>query len=151
MYWTNEQKCRKYTKIIGYYIFLSISGFVSALVYALCCIASGNFGTSSWQLPLYMILPFDETRVLGWLLAWFTQVVIDLAYVFSMISITSYFVSCCLYIVTLCDHFKLMMNRVNSDVDRNQREKNPQKIRKNRFKITKQLRQAIKFHATIFE
>lgn len=151
LYWANEQKCQNYTNRIGLYFFFHMSGLIMVFIHALYCIAIGNYDTSSWSLPISMISPCDPTRLFGWFISWATQFGIAVAYSLSMISITAYFVSCCFYIITMCDHFNLIMNDVKADVKCNQMEKNPREITKNRLKITKQLSHAIKLHTNIFE
>lgn len=151
LYWQNEKKCRKYSKIIGSYVFFHIWIFIAILIFMLYCIIFGNFDSSSRELPFYMILPFDETQIMGWLCTWFSQTVVAFTYALCMTVTTAHFVSCCFYIVTMCNQFELIMSGINVDVERNQHEKNQRKFEINRLKIVKQFSNAIEFHNKIIE
>lgn len=125
--------------------------FFVAFIYAIYYIIFGNFENFSWKLPFYMILPFDETQLIGWFFIWFIQFLVAFVYALCMTIATSYFVSCCFYIVAMCNHFELIMNRIKKDVERNQVETNQRKIEINRLKIMKRFCNAIKFHNKILE
>lgn len=151
IYWMTEQKCQKYTRFIRYYVYFDTLGWTGVFAYAVFCIAVGNYNTSSWHLPFFMVLPFDETRVYGWFFEWCIQCSIVFGYCYALTSITAYFVSACFYIVSMCEHFNVIMNCIKSNIKQNQVEIFSWKIRENELKITKQLAKAIKFHNTIFE
>lgn len=80
LYWDNEQKSRKYTKIIESYSILHSSALVAVFFYALFCVAMGRYDTSSWFLPFNLYLPFDETTLLGWFIACIYAFLTSLAY-----------------------------------------------------------------------
>lgn len=151
IYWINEQRCRKYTKIIGSYVFIHVSAFIIVLIYALGCIAIGIYDTSLWYLFLFMTFPFDSTHLVGWFSHWFLQFSMALAYAATMTSIASYFMSCCFYIDTMCEHFHLMLNSVKRNVELYNMETLQRDAVTIKSKIRKQLSYAIEFHIKIFE
>lgn len=151
LYWANEKKCRKYTIRIGTFVLFHSSTFVIAFVRAAYFMIIENYDTSTWNSSIFMNIPIDKSHPMGWLINNFIQFAMALSYALAMSSITSYFASGCLYIVTMCKHFILYIKRVNADVEPNELEENPRKIAKNRLKITKQLCNAIEIHHKIFE
>lgn len=68
IYWHVEQKCRKYTKIIGCYPLKLM--FVGTLTYSIVCLANGNRDTSTWKLVYFFSLPIDREKISGWYMAW---------------------------------------------------------------------------------
>lgn len=151
IYWECEQKCRKYTRRFGYFVFFHTSTFTIVLIYALVRIAFGNYDTSSWHLPFFMLFPFDQNHVWGWLMTWFMQAGLAFCYAASMTSITSYFVSCCCYLIAMLDHFNLLIHSLINNVKSMQMEENPRKIEKMHVQIITQLCNIIKFQVKIYE
>lgn len=110
IYWKSEQKCRKYTLRIGLYVIMHTLEFGFLLAYALVCIAFGVYTPSSWPLFFKLYLPFDEyENILNWFIAWFLEFNLSFAYSIVMTSVTSYFVSCSIFMSGMCDHFNLLM------------------------------------------
>lgn len=125
--------------------------FPASLAYALYCISVGNYDTSSWFLAYNVLVPFNMTSISGWLMTWVYQWSMGLVYSLSVTSVTSYFVSCCFYIGTLCEHFKLIMQSIVEDVFKHQsknKSRNHESFGKN---VTQKLNEAIKLHIKIFE
>lgn len=151
IYWANEQKCRKYTKLLSSYVFLHVSMFIVVLIYALRCIATGVYDTSLWQLFLFTSLPFKSTHLPGWFATWFVQLSMAFVYYGWMTSLTSYFMSCSFYIDTMCNHFNLMLNSISKNVKLYSAEENAVKIEKHRLAINEKLCKAIEFHIKIHE
>lgn len=148
IYWKNEQKCRKYTlRIILYVVFHTLE-FTIVIFYAISCMLNGNFDTSHWYLSIKLVFPFKTESLFGWFAAWFIEISISFGYSIYMTALTSYFVSCFLYICSMCDHFSLLMKFIdrytipNIDYDQN---------KTNRIQITKTLTNAIQLHVKIFE
>lgn len=151
MYWSIEQKCRKYTKIIACYIILNQSMYTAAIVVSVCSMVNGDFDTSNWLLP--WSVPFDTINlsVLQWYLLWFTQFSFGLAYSSSTLTVTSYFVCGCFYIDGFYQHFKFLIHSISNDLkfyhkaaNENDREKKAQCIKDKLFK-------AIDIHTKIYE
>lgn len=145
-YWANEQKCRRITDLLIKYISFNQSTFVVALIYAFYNISIGNMNTSTWFLPFSMDPPFNTESFTGWFILWFFQQNMSLAYITCMVTITSYFVCCCFYIETMCNHFDLLMRlkREKSNTKRRESKENGP-----RFK--EKLHEAVKLHINIFE
>lgn len=151
IYWKCEQKCRKHTLRFGYFVITHTSTFTIGLVYALVCIAFEDYNTASWYLPFFMLVPFDQTRILSWMLMWLFQFNIAMGYALVTTSVTSYFVSCCYYIHSMCDHFKLLINSVTNGIEHMQMEKNRWEIMKIYQQTEIQLRNIVNFHMKIKE
>lgn len=117
MYWRAELKCRKYTKIICSYYFPHNAFIMAALLYSFYWIYVGQYDPTKWPLPLSLSVPFDSTTFLGWYLLWFIQFNTSSAYVLTMVTITSYFVSCSVYVCAICEHFNLLTESLKKDVD----------------------------------
>ena len=67
-----------------------------------------------------------------------------------MVSVSSYFVCCCLYIETICDNFAAIIVSIQKLIERNQIENNKRKILENQIKIKYQIRDAVELHVNIF-
>lgn len=151
LYWNTEQKCRKYMLRICLYVILHTLEFSIALVHVFDCIYAGNYDTSTWHLTFKIIFPFDETTVRGWFAAWYLEFSISFAYSVSMTAITAYFVCCCLYIRTMCDHFRWNIELIERHIKLRRVIDNPEKKDENHFEVGKQLAKAIRIHVDIFE
>lgn len=150
-YWNTEQKCRKYTLRLGRYVLCHTVVFPCSLAYTAYCIAAGNYDTSSWFLAYNVLVPFDMSSVVGWLMTWVYQYSMGLVYSLSVTSVTSYFVSCCFYIGAMCDHFELMMDSIREDVDHFKSKITLETSRFKYFEITQKLNNAVKLHIKCFE
>lgn len=151
IYWTIEKKCRKYTLIVTCFVFWNESAFIGPLVYSFYCIWRGDYDILEWNLPFNIIVPFDTTNLLGWYLLWFYQFNVSFFYSSSFTVITSYFMSCCLYIGAICDHFDFLCDSIMEDVARNQIEKDPRKQRKRNQQIHENIDRMIQTHVKMFE
>lgn len=151
IYWKNEKYCRKRTKQSLYYVAFNQASFVITLLFSVYFLFIGKFDSSKLLLPFNLILPFDTKTVLGWYILWFIEFNIGFSYVISMVGITSYFVCCCFYICTICDHFQWLLQSLEADVKRNQSEKNTQKHTQNLKKIKEKFLHAIEINIKAFE
>lgn len=148
IYWNTEQKCRKYTLRIGLYVILHTLEFGVLLVYVLVCIAIGINNPSSWPLFFKLYLPFNEyENILNWFAAWFLQFNLSFGYSIVMTSVTSYFVSCSIYINGMCDHFNLLMQSVKEHTKRYQTETNVESL----LQVVQILTTAIQLHVKTIE
>lgn len=98
-----------------------------------------------------LVVPFDKTKILGWFMTWFAQFNVGISYSLVLVSITSYFVCCCFYVGTICNHFDYLMESIKKDVECGEGQSNQIKNTKNILKIKKQLSDAINLHVNIFE
>lgn len=122
LYWKTELKCRRVVKMMLYYIYFHQWTFITAILYALFNIGTGNFDTSTWNLPLNLIAPFNTQSVWGWLLKWFFEFSSGLSYALCNIMTTSYFICFCLYIGAICNHFSMLMDSARHNVRQNQKD-----------------------------
>lgn len=151
IYLKNEQKCRKYSKRLGCYILFHMQVFVAAFLYSMYCIYRGNFDTSIWPLPFNYAVPFDETTVWGWYLMWFIQTNSAISYVSGVLSTTSYFMACCLYIDAICNHFELLVYSIDKATQQYLTEMNQTRKLKLRRKIKESFIDTVKQHVEILE
>lgn len=150
MYTQNEKNCRKLTKQISYYLMIHQAIFVKLYIYSIYCIAFGNFDTST-PLPVVMSVPFNAQTIWGWHLKCFLEFFMALTYAITLVSLTSYFVCCCLYIGAICNHFEFLMHSIRDDVHRNHAEKNLPKQHKLNRQTQANLVQAIQLHVKLIE
>lgn len=151
IYWKNEQKCRKLTKYMYYYIFVHQTMVMSAFFYSIYCICTGNLDTSTWMLPFIRVPTFNTNIIWTWYLECLTQLIMSIAYALAMVSPISYFLCCCFYIITGCNHFDLLLNSTRNDVDRIQKDKNLRKLQKLHHHLNKKLSQAVEVHGKVVE
>lgn len=150
-YWNAEQKCRDYATRFACYVPINVGVAVAALFHSIYCILIGNYDTSAWILPVELIVPFSTQSIWGWYLLWFINFNIMFFYSADMSSITAYFLSCCVYIGAISDHFDLLYNSIVDDVERNQNEKNPIKYGRRYQKIKEQMSKLVEVHVHLFE
>lgn len=151
IYWKNEQKCRKYTKIIAYYVFFNQTAYMMVLISPIYSIAIGNINPSDWKLMYDLILPFDKNQLWGWFLHYFAQFNVGLTYSLILVSVTSYFVCCSFYIDSTCEHFDILINSIRNSIQFNDTEDETMKVSANWNKVRQQLSEAINLHVDIFE
>lgn len=150
-YWKTEQKCKKYSKVMGTLYVVSVQTmFISSLCYSLYNIIVGNSDTSMWKLPLTIGFPISTESIWGWYFLLVFENLLFFTYVVCLSASMSYFISCCLYIATICNHFKFHMCSVREEIDRCLEDKNPN-YRKKRIKIKKKLNKAIEMHVKAYE
>lgn len=143
MYFSTEQMCRKFTRLMLYYGVFNLSSIVIALNYAIYCMCTGNWDISTWNLPLNNVFPFDKSFG-GWILKWLFQASTFFTYACCMIIPTTYFVCFCRYIVAICKHFEMLFNEIQFDnFGRSQCKENTQ--------IRKKLSGLIDHHVNVLE
>lgn len=149
IYWEVERKCRRYSKLVGYYPLMLV--FVGAFFYSIYCIHTENYDTSTWILPYRLSVPFDTKEIWGWYLLWFMQANIGFTYSTTQIAISSHFMSCCFYIGAICDHFDHIIGSIQNDVHRNRAEENPISYQQNCRKYAERLSHGVGIHIKAFE
>lgn len=102
--------CRKQTKIMGFYIFVNQSTYVTASLYSIYCMISGNWDAKTWPLPFDFSVPFNDRTVWGWYIVCLLQFNLSLCYAFGLISVSSYYFCSCKYIITLCEHMRILIH-----------------------------------------
>lgn len=152
VYWRAEQKYRKYSKIIAIAVLLyDQSAYISAFIYSICWILTGNNDASSWPVILELSVPFDTKTIGGWYLLLLIYICIDLSFLLCMISATTQFIGSCIYIAAICEHFNLVMQSVEANIEQNLREKNSRKFSETSIKANAGIREAIQIHIMIYE
>lgn len=151
IYSNNEKMCTKYTIRLFCYILWHLQVFLAAGFFPIYCMYVGNFDTSTWPLPFNMAVPFDTSSIIGWYLLWFIQTNTAFSYCLGTIAPTAYFMNCCLYIITLCDHFNCIINSINEHVEGYHQIKNKLKTKKINLQIKEKLGRAVKHHEEILE
>lgn len=150
IYWECEQKSRKYQRIICNYVFCELFVYFVAICISLYNIYIGHFDTSAWSSPYNLIVPFDTSTVWGWYLYLFANFNMGMTYTASATSATSYFVVCCLYIRTACDHFDKMMQHTSDTIVQLRNASEPLRP-KLLSELKLKMAQAIEIHVKIFE
>lgn len=151
MYWKIEQKCQKYTKIIGTFIILSQTEMIPSLIYSIYNINVGNLDTSTWILPLSIGFPISTETIWGWYLMWLSELFIGYGYSVCTSTATSYFVSICLYIGAVCDHFDFQMRTIGNDIEKNVEVENSAKCHEKYTKMREMIHKAIEIQVEVYE
>lgn len=145
LYWRTEQKARKYTLRIALYVILHTSEFGLSLMIAFISIAVGSYNLTAWPLFFKMVFPFDEyATVLNWFMAWFLETNLSFSYSIVMTAVSSYFVSSAMYIISMCEHFDLLMRSISGRVEKDS-------TNKNRHQSVQMLTKAVELHVDLIE
>lgn len=151
IYWNNEQKCRKLTDFMKYYTPFQLVTFVSSFIHSIYSICIGNVDTSTWILPFYLVVPFSIKTLSGWYFMFFIQVNISVTYAMCVVSVTSYFVSSCFYICTICEHFERLLDLTSVDIKRTDNSRKPKTSKKSLDESIEAFNHSIDLHIKIFE
>lgn len=151
IYWKTEQRCRLYTKNMTYYHYMHQTMFVPHLFYAIYNVSVNNYDVSTWTLPFNIVVPFNDRAFSGWCLKWFIQFHMALCYAICLVSTTSYFLCCCMYISAICDHFDVLMGSVQEQVDRYRETSLPLEQSKITQNLKDNLIKAVQIHVKSFE
>lgn len=151
IHWNNERKCRKFTRLLCYFVVGNQGLLITSLSYSIVCICLGSYDTTNWLLQFSPFTPFNKGTLIGWYSEWFIQFSVGASYSMSMVIITSYFVCCCFYINTFCDHFDELCRLTKNDVEQMHHVNDVQKYRQLYHQINDRLCQAIEIHVTVFE
>lgn len=152
IYWSAEQKCRKYTKtIVSVFILQMLLSYVAVLFYSVYQICIGNLVTSTWPALYDLSVPFDSSTIWGWYLLWLVTLAVNASYILCLTSVVTYFVSCCFYLGAMCDHFNFTMRSTEALVKQNQQEKSRQMYITNYRKIVDQVQKSIEIQIQIYQ
>lgn len=144
-------KCRRLIKRFLYYGCIHLSTFLPLLIFVFIDIFNGEFDGSAYNLPFNVFVPFNMETVSGWLLTWFLQLNESFKYNIQMITTTIQFVCCCYYIVTMCNHFNLLIDSIRTDSQQIQAKKNSQNRQQMWHVARAKLQRAIEMHVDIYE
>lgn len=150
IYWKAEQKCRKILNRFGFFIIFNQVLFITTFFYSIYCFVIKR--VDIWELPLSfgMVVPFNTKTNWGWYLLWSIQFGMSFSYVSTMVSITMYFISCCTYIETMCDHFDLIIDSAD-ELAANGKNEDRSKYSKMYKNVNKKLSRSIDIHNRICE
>lgn len=151
LYRKNEQKCYKYSRRASLYIIFNQISFISSFVYSIFMLLTSTFDASKLLLPFNFVVPFNTQTLWGWYLMWFLQFNTGISYIFSTVSVISYFMCCCYYIGAICDHFDILIEMIKNDLEFYRKENNPLVYRKLGKSIQRKFHQSIAIHIKAFE
>lgn len=146
-----EEKCRKIAKMAAYFVLVHPSAVVPTVIYSVICIANGTFDVSKFFLPFHMAIPFDTTKMFGFYALCAFQYNLGLVYIFCMISTTSYFVCCCLYVEAICNQFNCLIQSFGRTFLRCQKKKNDEEFHALWNKAINEIKSAVELHVGILE
>lgn len=152
IYWSAEQKCRKYTTAIVAVFILQILLFHAAVFfYSVYDICIGIFDASTWPTLYDLSVPFDATKIWGWYLLWLITLAVNASYILCLTSAVTYFVSCCFYLGALCDRYNFIMRSIEALVEKNQHENSTQMNKTNYRRIRDQVHKSIEIQIQIYQ
>lgn len=152
IYWTIEQKCRKYVKMILTWVVLDHTMTFASLFYSFYYISIGNVDSSQWILPFDLLIPFGtKSSLFGWYSLWIFCLLINISYCVCISLPMAHFVCGCLYIDGICDHFNLSIESLQQRIRLNRITKKPLKYSDMSRDIKQKLCDAIELHSKIFE
>lgn len=152
IYWTVEQKCRRFTKQMVAFVLFQQASFVFAFFLSIYYIYVGNFDTSTYFLPLRLASPFKIDSLCRWYLFWAYEFIGGITYLGGTVIVSLYFVCCCFYLHALCDHFDHLIESVDDGFRRYRDEANNRTITsKSSVDARKLLCNTINHHNTIYE
>lgn len=125
--------------------------YLPVFLRSLYLVITGNFDASELILPYNLIMPFDIETVWGWYLYFYFSASIAFSFSSAMIPVTTFFVSCSKYIGALCEHFTLLAETIDKNVESRIDEQNSFK----RVLIDKKIQQTysemVTLHVELFE
>lgn len=152
MYWSVEEQCRRFTKRWMFiYVPFNVARNIVILLTTFYYIFVGNLDTSTWKTAFNHAVPFETKTLWKWYVLWIYQFNVGLWYAANMAVVTAYFTCCCFYLVGIDNHCIMLIESLQSDVDKNRFNKNQLEYWKNCFKIKEKLCEALKLHEKSFE
>lgn len=119
VYWNAEKLGRKITKSISTFVIVYDQlAYVVGFFYSIYFILTGQFDTTAWPMWFELPVPFDTTLIWGWYLYLLAIAIFDLMYMLCMISVSTYFMSCCCYLEAMCKHIDCIVHSVQLKFDK---------------------------------
>lgn len=100
-------------------VVIDLAPNIVSLLYSFFCLEIGNYDASTWFLVFDFSALFKVKVIWKWYILWFDELCINYVYSAIIASIPAYFVSCCLYIRGICDHFDSLIESLQSDSEQN--------------------------------
>lgn len=151
LYLRSEHNCRRFTRIMGYYLGFHLFTFVAPLIHAIYGIESGIFDAKTFDLPFNFVVPFNTETVSGWCFEWFIQINTGLSYALCMILTTSHFVCSCFYIFAIRKHFDWLIDAIRNSTECIGMEENSRIRWKLWLRTERTLHRSIEIHVKLFE
>lgn len=151
MYWQSEIKCQKLTRLIACYVHGEQTMYLISILTSVYSLAVGNYDTSTWLSTYSLVLPFSADSVIGWYMRYIIQCNMGFCYASSMVPVTCFFVSCCVYMIAICDHFSLMIGSTNEEVEQIHTSTNSLEYRRRCLELEKTIFRSIQLHTKLFE
>lgn len=108
-------------------------------------IANGEFYGSAYNLPFNEVVPFNMNSIFGWILTWFCQLNVQHANDHNNDQCF------CPYIVAMCTHFSLLIDRLRFDSQQIPAEANAPNRQRLWLNAKVELQHASELHADIYE
>lgn len=105
---------------------------------------TGNHDVSTWPFVYNIWLPFEVASIPRWYFKYFLEFCMSGAYYITLVLVTTFFMSCCLYITAFCNHFEALIDSINQNANDNS---NGRKQRMARAKLVTM----VDLHTDIYE
>lgn len=133
--------------VVNIMLYTAIGIFVMILMNSFKCIWEGNFDTTTWKTLYNIVVPFDTTTIIGWYLHYIVQCYLACTYCYNQPTVITFFMGCCLYVETLCKHFKCLIHKSQIDFENQVPTINDlSKKRKIESQVKRNLIQAVQLH-----
>lgn len=133
--------------VVNIMLYTAIGIFVMILMNSFKCIWDGNFDTTTWTTLYNIVVPFDTTTIVGWYFFYIVQCYLACTYCYNQPTVITFFMGCCLYVETLCKHFKCLIHKSQIDFKNEVPTiNNSSKKRKIESQVKRNLIQAVQLH-----
>lgn len=127
---------------------------VVAFMSSIYSILVGNLDTSTWVLPFSLISPCNAETIWGWYFLFCMNCCILISYAVCISTTTSYFISGCLYIGAIYDHFNTLIDSLKDDfqpVDATESVQPMKFTQKMHESVREKLHAAVEINVKLFE
>lgn len=118
----------------------------TSLIHSAICMWHGNFDASTYFFEQDVYVPVDRSNIIWFYILVFCELIWLIAYNCMFATLLTYFVGCCSYIETCCEHFRILCRKIGENIDRNSK-----KAVKSMPTFNGDLRDAVFLHVEIFE
>lgn len=151
MYWESEKRCQKLTRLIACYVHGEQTMYAISFATSVYSLLVGNYDTSTWLSTYSLVLPFSADSVVGWYARYFIQCNMGFTYAASMVPVTCFFVSCCVYIGAICEHYNRKITSTNETADEIQMTNNALKYESLSGKLAEEISRSVQLHNKLVE
>lgn len=120
-----ESMCRIGTKwlVIVFSVADVVVSTFPSFLQSIICMSSGDFDTSNWFFAVQIIVPLNKSNILIWYLLVMMECPVFFVGSVVIMTIITFFVSCCFYIKACCDHFQLVYRQIEDIISDNLNQK----------------------------